>query len=147
MVRLSKSIKYITKAQDIGTFGDNFVAGLSGLVLFVFTAMVGIGEAVANLFIAPTDATTQGIVDMIAATLSGPARFMQSAWNTAAVQLGMDPWNQLGPFIAFVAIIVIVLVLLVAAWYLDYQDIDAFGGWEVPWLERDTGNDLEDENQ
>ena len=146
MVRLSQSIKYIDKARSIGTFGENFVAGLSGLVLFVFTALVGIGEAVANLFIAPTDATTRGIVDMIEATLSGPARFMQSAWNTAAVALGMDPWLELGPFIALVGIIVVVSVLLVAAWYLDRQDLDAFGGWEVAWLKRDTGGDLADEN-
>jgi hypothetical protein len=146
MVRLDSSLEYISKARKIGGFGDNFVAGLSGLVVFVFTALTGIGESVANLFIAPTDATTGGIVALIGATLEAPARFLQSAWNTAAVQLGMGPWRTLGPFIVLVAVIVVLMVLGLVAWYLDQFDMDALGGWEVPWLDRDTGGDVDDEN-
>jgi len=146
MVRLDQSMKYISTARGIGGFGENFIAGLSGLTLMVFTAFTGIGEAVANFFIKPTDATTSGVVAMIGATLEAPARFMQDAWNTAAVALGMDPWQSLGPFIVLVAIIVVVLVLSVVAWYLDRTDMDAFGGWEVPWMDRDTGGDVDDEN-
>jgi len=145
MVRLRDSLQYINKSQEIGGFGQNFVAGLSGLVLFVFTALTGIGEAVANLFIAPTDATSAGIVALIGATLEAPARFLQSAWNTAAVQLGLSPWNTLGPFVVIVAVMVVLGALLLISWYLDRTDRDFLGGMDVPWLDRDTGGDLEDE--
>jgi hypothetical protein len=146
MVRLDKSLEYINTARSIGGFGQNFVAGLSGLVLFVFTALTGIGEAVANFFIAPTDAFTEGIVALIAANLEAPARFLQDAWNTAAVTLGMDPWQTLGPFIAFLAVLVVILVLGTIAWYVDFAGVDALGGWEVPWIDRDTGGDVDDES-
>jgi len=145
MVRLDKSLEYINTARGIGGFGQNFVAGLSGLVLFFFTALTGIGEAVANFFIAPTDALTGGIVALIAANLEAPARFLQSAWNTAAATLGMDPWLSLGPFVAFLAVLVVLLVLATVAWYLDWSDSDTLGGWEVPWVNRDTSGPVDDE--
>lgn len=145
MARLDKATTYISTARDIGGFGENFIAGLSGLVLFFFTALMGIGEAVVNLFVAPTDATTAGIVQMIYATLRAPASFLQSAWNNAATSLGMDPWMSLGPFIVMVAALAVVGFTLIIYKFLDRMDWDAFGGWEVPWLEADEGGDIEDE--
>lgn len=145
--RLDRALTYISTARGIGGFGENFIAGLSALVLFFFTALTGIGEAVVNLFIAPTDATTRGIVALIEANLVAPARFLQDAWNTAAVQLGLSPWNTLGPFIVLVATLVVLAFLGMIAWYLDKSDSDFLGGLEVPWLSRDQGSDLEDEVQ
>ena len=143
--RLSKALSYIGEARSIGGFGDNFVAGLSGLVLFFFTAIMGIGEAVVNFFVAPTDATAGGISALIRANLEGPARFIQSLWNTAAVQIGLDPWNTLGPFIVVIGAIAVVGFMLVIYEFMDYMDWDALGGWEVPWMDADEGGDLDDE--
>jgi hypothetical protein len=142
--RLDRALSYISEARSIGGFGENFIAGLSGLVLFVFTAIMGVGEAVANLFIQPTDATAGGISAMIRANLEGPARFIQSMWNTAAVQMGLDPWNTLGPFIVIVGAIAVVGFLFVIYEFYDYMDWDA-PGWDVPWLQADEGRDLDDE--
>ena len=144
MARLDQALTYIGEARSIGGFGENFIAGLSALVLFLFTAIMGIGESVANLFIEPTDATAGGISAFITANLEGPASFIQSMWNTAAVQMGLDPWNTLGPFIVIVGAIAVVAFLFVLYEFYDYMDWDA-PGWEVPWLTADQGGDMEDE--
>lgn len=142
--RLSRALSYISKAQDVGGFGENFVAGLSALVLFFFTAIMGIGESIVNLFVAPTDATANGVVAMIQANLEAPARFLQAAWNIAATTLGMDPWMTLGPFIVMVAALAVVGFLWILYRFYDRMDWDA-PGWDVPWIHNDTGADLEDE--
>ncbi|MFB6134880.1 MAG: hypothetical protein ABEJ55_07820 [Halanaeroarchaeum sp.] len=144
MARLDNALTYIDEARSIGGFGENFIAGLSALVLFLFTGIMGIGEAIVNLFVQPTDATAGGIAAMIRANLEGPASYIQSAWNTAATSMGLDPWNTLGPFIVVVAALVVIMFLFIIYEFYDYMDWDA-PGWDVPWLQADEGGDMDDE--
>jgi hypothetical protein len=141
MARLDRSLQYINKAQEIGGFGQNFIAGISGLVLAFFTMITGIGESVAALLVGLTDATRISAVALVYAIFRAPARFLQDAWNTAAVQLGVGPWKQLGPFVAILAAATALAVLYMFAWYLDQRDSDFVGtGLDVPWL----GNEADD---
>lgn len=141
--RLDKALSYISTARGIGGFGENFIAGLSGLVLFFFTALMGIGESVVNLFVAPTDATAGVTVVLIEAGFGAPAKFLQDAWNMAAVALGMDPWLSLGPFLIMVAIIPFLGTLTAILYWMDWVDVDTLSGLEFPWIGRDE-TDLAD---
>ncbi|QLG62201.1 hypothetical protein [Halorarum salinum] len=144
--RLDQARTYITFSRDLGGFAETFVAGVGGLAAAAFTILIGLGEAFANLIISPTDAFTNVTVLLIDAGFGAPARFLQSVWNTAAVAVGLDPWMQLGPFIAVLGAIVVVLFMLIIVWYLDAMDFDTFTGLDLPFIELDTGGDLEDEN-
>jgi hypothetical protein len=144
MARLDRSLEYIETAQEYGGFGENFVAGLSGLVLAGFSMIVGLGEAVAALFVGLTDATRISAVALIYAVFRAPARFLQDAWNTAAIQLGLSPWNTLGPFVVILAGGTVIGTVGLFSWYLDRRDSDFLGtGINVPWV----GNDADDNEE
>ncbi|WP_311170643.1 hypothetical protein [Halobellus ordinarius] len=143
--RLDRALTYINRADSLGGFGESFIAGAGGLVLAFFAIIIGIGEAFANLLTSPVDTFSTVTSDLLLATFSAPARFMQDAWNTAAIQLGLDPWNTLGPFVAVIAAGTVVLTLMVFAWYVDSIDSDTLTGIDFPFINRDTGGDLEDE--
>lgn len=139
-------MSYINKADELGGFGESFVAGLGGLVMAFFAILIGIGEAFAGLIIRPVDAFALVTALLIDAGFGAPARFLQDAWNTAAVALGMDPWLQLGPFLAMVAMLSFVGTLLIFLWFLDAIDADTPTGINYPVIGLDTGGDLDDEN-
>lgn len=143
--RLDRALTYINRADELGGFGESFIAGAGGLVLAAFSIVIGLGEAFANLITSPVDSFAAVTSDLIVATFGAPARFMQDVWNTAAVALGMDPWLSLGPFIAVVGAGSVVLTLMVFAWYADSIDADFITGIDVPIINRDSGGDLEDE--
>ena len=144
--RLDRALTYINKSSQLGGFGESFVSGAGGLVLAFFTIVIGIGEAFANLVTSPVDTFAAVTSDLIDATFGAPARFMQDVWNTAAVALGMDPWMSLGPFITVVAAGTVVATIAVFAWYVDSIDADTLTGLNFPFIERDTGGDLDDED-
>ena len=144
--RLERAITYINRSEGIGGFGENFIAGLSALVLGFFTMIIGIGEAFAALIIDPVDAFASVTALSIDALFGGPARFLQSTWNSAAANLGLSPWTSLGPFIVVVAAIVVVITLLIIIWFLDAIDADTPTGLDLPFIGLDTGGDMDDEN-
>jgi hypothetical protein len=144
MARLDRSLEYINTAREIGGFGQNFVAGISGLVLAAFTMITGIGEAIAALFVGLTDATRLSAVALVYAIFRAPARFLQDSWNTAAIQLGLSPWNTLGPFVVVIAGGTVIATVGLFSWYLDRRDSDFLGtGLDVPWV----GNDADDNEE
>ncbi|NHN59819.1 MULTISPECIES: hypothetical protein [Halorussus] len=144
--RLTKAMTYISTSRQYGGFAESFVYGAGGLVMALFTIIIGIGEAFAGLIIRPTDAFSSVTALLIDAGFGAPARFLQSAWNTAAVALGMDPWLQLGPFLATVAMVAFVATLWVLIQFLDAIDADTPTGINLPFINLDTGGDMEDEN-
>lgn len=144
--RFGQALKYINRSQEIGGFGENFIAGMSGLVLSAFAILIGLGQSLANLIQEPTDAFAWVSALSVRAIFGGPAMFLQSMWNTAAVSLGMDPWMQLGPFVVFVGSSAAVLGLMPILWFLDRQDSDTLSGINLPFIELDTGGDLDDED-
>ncbi|QHS17787.1 hypothetical protein GWK26_11875 [haloarchaeon 3A1-DGR] len=144
--RLESAMSYINKAGEIGGFGANFTQGASAVVLGFFTMILGIGEAFASLITNPVDAFASTSVLLIEAIFGGPARFLQSSWNAAATSLGLSPWTSLGPFIIVVAALSVVITLWVIIWFLDAQDVDTPTGLDLPFINLDTGGDLEDEN-
>ena len=144
--RLDRAMSYINKSESLGGFGESFVHGAGGLVVAFFTIMVGIGEAFAGLIIRPVDSFANVTALLIDAGFGAPARFLQDAWNTAAVALGMDPWLSLGPFVIMAASAAFVGGLAIPAWYLDLIDADTFTGMDLPVLNLDEGGDTDDEN-
>ena len=137
---------YITKSDELGGFDDAFVDGAGGLVLAAFSIVIGLGETFAYLITNPVTAFGDVSGMLIRAGFGGPARFIQNAWNTAAVLLGVGPWRALGPFVAVVAAVVVVLFLAILAWYADRINSDTLTGINVPIINRDTGGDQADEN-
>lgn len=144
--RFGQALTYINKAQGIGGFGENFIAGMSGLVLSAFAIAIGLGQSFANLIQEPVDAFAWVSALSVRAIFGGPAEFLQSMWNTAAVSLGMDPWMQLGPFIVFVGSSAAVLGILPILWFLDREDSDTLTGLDLPFLDLDRGGDESDES-
>lgn len=144
--RLDQARSYISAANDYGGFGPSFVNGAGGLVMAMFTIVIGLGESFANLITSPTDAFADLSVLTLRALFGGPARFTQSAWNSAAVALGQDPWMDLGPFVVFVAMLAVVMTLGLAVWALDASDFDTPTGLDLPFIGLDDGGDLDDEN-
>lgn len=144
--RLSQARSYISYADDLGGFAKAFVAGAGGLVTAFFAIVIGLGEAFANLIISPVDTFASVTSLSIDAIFGAPARFLQSSWNTAAVAIGMDPWLQLGPFVAMVGMLSAVGTIGIAVWALDASDFDTPTGLDLPLINLDTGGDLEDEN-
>jgi hypothetical protein len=144
--RLTKAVSYIDKANAYGGFAESFVYGLGGLVMAAFTIVIGIGEAFAGLIIQPVD-TFASVTSLLSdAGFGAPARYLQDAWNTAAVALGMDPWISLGPFVAMVAMFSLVATIWIFIWFLDEIDADTPTGINLPVIGLDTGGDLDDEN-
>lgn len=143
--RLGRAMTYINKSDSLGGFGESFVAGAGGLVLAMFTIVIGIGESFAYLVTNPVDAFAEVTAALIWAGFGAPAEFIQDMWNTAAVALGMDPWLQLGPFVAVVGAGAVVGTLGVFAWYVDAIDSDTLTGIDYPVLNRDQGGDMDDE--
>jgi hypothetical protein len=137
---------YINRADELGGFAESFVAGAGGLVMALFAILIGIGEAFAGLIIRPTDAFANVTALLIDAGFGAPARYLQDAWNTAAVALGQDPWLSLGPFVIMVASAAFVGGLAIPAWYLDLIDADTFTGVDLPVVNLDEGGDTDDEN-
>lgn len=144
--RLEAARGYITYADELGGFGQAFVAGAGGLVTAFFAILIGLGEAFANLVISPTDAFARLSVLSLEAIFGAPARFLQSAWNSAAVALGQDPWTALGPFVVFVAMLSAILTVGTAIWALDQADFDTPTGINLPVVSLDTGGTMDDEN-
>jgi hypothetical protein len=144
--RLDRALTYINKADSLGGFGESFVTGAGGVVLAFFTIIIGVGEAFANLIISPTDAFASVTALFIRAGFGAPAEYLRSVWNTAAVALGMDPWMQLGPFVAVVGTGALVAGIFPLVWYLDLVDADTITGINLPFVGLDTGGDLDDEN-
>jgi hypothetical protein len=143
--RLNRALTYINRADELGGFGESFIAGAGGLVLAAFSIIIGLGESIAGVFTTNFDTFGEVTSMLLMAAFGGPARFMRDAWNTAAVQLGLDPWNTLGPFVAIVAALTVIGVLGVFAWYVDSIDADTLTGIDLPFINRDTGGDFEDE--
>lgn len=144
--RLDQAMTYISASERLGGFAESFVTGAGALVVAGFTIAIGIGEAFANLIIEPIDAFASVTALLIDAGFGAPARFLQDAWNTAAVALGMDPWLQLGPFVAMVAMVAFVGTLFIFIWFLDAIDADTPTGINFPVIGLDTGGDMDDEN-
>ncbi|WP_256288795.1 hypothetical protein [Halobellus inordinatus] len=144
--RLDRALTYINKADTLGGFGESFVAGAGGLVLAIFSIVIGVGEAFANLITSPVDAFAAATSALISAGFGAPAEYLQDVWNTAAVALGMDPWLSLGPFVVVVGVGAMVAGLAPMLWYLDVIDADTFTGIDLPIIGLDTGGDLDDEN-
>ena len=144
--RLSRALTYIETSRSYGGFGESFVAGAGGLVIGMFTMVIGIGEAFASLIIQPTDAFASVTALLIEAGFGGPATFFQSAWNAAAVGMGMSPWLDLGPFVIIAASLAVIGGLAPMLWYLDVIDADTLTGINLPVVELDTGGDLDDED-
>lgn len=144
--RLDQARTYISAADEMGGFAESFVAGAGGLVMAFFAIIIGLGEAFANLVISPVDSFAFVTSASIEAIFGGPAGFIQSAWNAAAVSLGMDPWMNLGPFIIFVASVAFITGIAPILWYLDVIDADTITGLNLPVIELDTGGDLDDED-
>ena len=144
--RLDSAMTYINASSRLGGFAESFIAGAGGLVMAGFAIMIGLGEAFANLVIEPVDAFANVTALLINAGFGAPAKFLQSAWNTAAVGIGMDPWLQLGPFVIMVASAAFVGGLAIPLWYLDVIDADTFTGMDLPVLNLDEGGDTDDEN-
>ena len=143
--RLTKAMTYINSAERMGGFGASFVNAAGGLVMAFFAIIIGIGEAFAGLIISPVDAFANVTALLINAGFGAPAKFVQSAWNTAAIGLGMDPWLQLGPFVIIVASAAFVGGLAIPAWYLDMINADTFTGMDLPLVNLDEGGDTDDE--
>lgn len=143
--RLSRAMTYINKADEYDNFGQTFLAGAGGLVLSIFTILIGIGEAFAALITSPVDAFSDVTALLIRAGFGAPAEFIRDMWNTAAVALGMDPWMQLGPFVAMVGAASVVGTLWIFAWYVDVIDADTLTGIDYPVINRDQGGDMDDE--
>lgn len=144
--RLSNAMSYINRADRYENFGETFMAGASGLVLSFFAILIGIGEAFATLVTRPVTAFSAMTDLLIRAGFGGPAKFIQDMWNTAAVNLGMDPWRQLGPFVVIVGALSVVGFLGILAWYVDSIDSDTLTGIDYPLINRDEGGDQADEN-
>ncbi|WP_238392202.1 hypothetical protein [Halorussus amylolyticus] len=138
---------YIDKSESLGGFGQAFVNGAGGLVVAFFTIVIGIGEAFAGLIISPTDAFASVTADSIEAMFGAPAGFIQDAWNTAAVALGMDPWLQLGPFVIMVASGAFVGGIAIPIYYLDLTDADTITGINLPFVGLEDGGDLDNEEE
>ncbi|WP_134671726.1 hypothetical protein [Halorussus marinus] len=143
--RLAKAMTYIDKSESLGGFGQSFVNGAGGVVVAFFTIVIGIGEALAGLIIRPTDAFAVVTAESIQAIFGAPARFLQDAWNTAAIALGMDPWLSLGPFVIMAASGAFVGGLAIPLWYLDVIDGDTITGIDLPVIGLDEGGDQDDE--
>lgn len=144
--RLAKAMTYINKSESLGGFGASFVNGAGGLVVAFFTIIIGIGEAFAGMIIRPADAFSEVTALLIRAGFGAPAGYLQDAWNTAAIALGMDPWLQLGPFVIIVASGAFVGGIAIPVWYLDMIDADTFTGIDIPVVGLEDGGDLEDED-
>ena len=143
--RLSRAMSYINRSEELGGFGQSFVAGAGGLVMAFFAIIIGIGEALAGLIIRPTDAFSSVTALLIRAGFGAPARFIRASWNTAATALGMDPWLSLGPFVIIAASAAFVGGLSIPLWYLDVIDSDTFTGIDIPVVGLDEGGDQDDE--
>ncbi|WP_435145916.1 hypothetical protein [Halobaculum sp. P14] len=143
--RLDQAKSYISLANSYGGFAESFVNGAGGLVVAFFTIAIGIGEAFANLIINPVDAFAFVTGQSIRAIFGGPARFLQSAWNTAAASLGMDPWTSLGPFVVVVAVLAAMIALGIVVWGLDAANFDTPTGMDLPFINLDEGGDQDDE--
>lgn len=143
--RLDRALTYVDKANSLGGFAESFVAGAGGLVVAAFTIIIGIGEAFASLITTPTTAFADVTGLLIRAGFGAPAGFLQDAWNTAAVALGMDPWMSLGPFVIVVAVLAVLAAIFPLAWYLDAVDADTLTGIDLPVVNLDQGGDMEDE--
>jgi len=143
--RLDRALTYIDKADRLGGFAESFVAGAGGLVMAAFTIAIGIGEAFATLITKPVTAFADVTDLLIRAGFGAPAEFLQDAWNTAAVALGMDPWMSLGPFVIAVAVLAVLAAIFPLAWYLDMVDADTLTGIDLPVVNLDQGGDMDDE--
>lgn len=144
--RLQKAMTYISKSKQYGGFAESFTAGAGGLVMAFFAILIGIGEAFAGLIIRPVDTFSSVTALLIDAGFGSPARFLQSSWNTAATALGMDPWLQLGPFVAMIAMLAFVGTLWILIRFLDAIDADVPTGINYPGIDLDTGGTQDDEN-
>lgn len=143
--RLGRAMTYINRSDEMGGFGDAFVNGAGGLVMAFFTILIGIGESLAGLIIRPADEFANVTALLIDAGFGAPARFLQDAWNTAAVALGMDPWMSLGPFVVTVAMVAVIATIAPLLWYTDMIDADTLTGIDIPIVGLEDGGDLEDE--
>jgi hypothetical protein len=139
-------MSYIRESERLGGFDSSFVQGLGGIVLMISTVIIGIGEALATLITRPATAFSAVTELLIRAGFGAPARFLQDAWNTAAVQLGMGPWTSLGPFVAVLAVLVVILAILALNWAVGSTGADTLTGINIPLVGReDTDEELGEE--
>ena len=144
--RLDTSLTYIRESERLGGFGSAFVQGAGGIVLMVASVFIGIGEALATLITRPATAFSDVTAVLIQAGFGAPARFLQDAWNTAAVQLGVGPWRTLGPFVAILAVGTVVGAILLLNYAVGLTGADTLTGINIPGVGReDTDEELTEE--
>jgi hypothetical protein len=144
--RLSSGLTYINAADRLGGFGQAFVSGLGGLVLAIFSIVIGIGESLGAFVTTLVDAQAGSAAALIYGFFRAPGRALQDVWNIAATSLGLDPWNTLGPFVIVIFVGVVILAVSIVTWYLDRRDSDFVGtGTNVPIIGNDEDGDPSDE--
>jgi len=144
--RLERSLTYINKSESLGGFGNAFVQGAGGIVLMIASVIIGIGEALATLVTRPVSAFSDVTAALIQAGFGAPARFLQDAWNTAAVLLGVGPWRSLGPFVAILAVAVVLGAVLLLNYGVGLTGADTLTGINLPVIGiADTDEELTEE--
>jgi hypothetical protein len=144
--RLSSALTYINRADELGGFGQVFVAAIGGTVLAFFSIIIGIGESLAGFVTSLVDAQAESAVALIFGFFRAPGRALQDVWNVAATSLGLSPWNTLGPFVIVVFAGSVLTVVGLVTWYLDRRDSDFVGtGTDLPIIGNDEDGDPSDE--
>jgi len=144
--RLDSARTYFDEAQEYENFGRAFITVLSGILLAIGSGLVAFQEATVNFFVSIIDAFTGGGVAWIQAFTTDPAGFISASFNSAAEQLQTSPWNELGPFLPWIAAIVAIGVVFIITWYLDRRDSDVPGtGVDIPVIGNDEDGDPSDE--
>jgi hypothetical protein len=127
--RLSSGLSYIDTSRDYGGFAQTFVYSLGGVVAFGFSAVIAIGEAIANIFVSIADAFGVALPAWVTAFLRRPAEFVGGSFLQAELALGSAPWEQLGPFLPFIAVAVALGVVVLFGEVADRRD------WDVPGVD------------
>ena len=144
--RLSSARSYITYGASFDSFGKAFIAVLSGILVMVGTGIIAFQEATVNMFVMFLDAFGIGGADWIRALTSAPAKFVGGSFIGAADAMQNGVWQQLGPFLPWVAAIVAIGVVMLLTWYADRRDSDVIGtGIDLPFVGLDEDGDSTDE--
>jgi hypothetical protein len=133
---------FISRASEMGTVGQIFVAAFGGIILSGATGLIRIQQGVVDFFGTITGTFATGAADWIQAFTSDPANFLGGSFEFAIQALTSGPWANLGPFAPWVAVIVSLGVVFAITEYLDRRDSDVPGtGLDLPWI----GNDADGE--
>lgn len=145
-VRLESAKTWIEYGDSFKNFGQAFLAVVSGLIAFLGGGVIAFGEAAVSLYTGIIDAFAQGSADIIAAFTSAPGNFIAASFNSAAEAMMSGPWQELGPFLPWLAALVGIGVIYIITWYLDRRDSDVPGtGIDMPFIGNDEDGDTTDE--